>query len=578
MWCKWLWASVIVMLIFSCVDPALAKDEDKKDSSTSILYIYTDNAREDDPFVRQIELLLYHFSAQVMMKRDNEVTDKDVKQASTIIYYGGTEKELQTNITSWLDDFHDSVFIIGENVEQFDSYRHFQIEGEVPIQQLQFENDKEVVSLDRGTDIYRVQPSESIRALVTGLLGDEAYPLLVSDENHRYYFAAKNLNNVFIWYIAEFLHEIIPNNHEEMHEAYLQLEGIHPKSDPEKIRNIGQTLNEKDIPYQLVVTPVYSDPETGSQTRLSDVPVLVEVLQDLQSENGVIVAHGYTNGSYSNETYRGAEFWDLEKNQFVFEEVTEQNDNIRKEDEFASEQAYEEYLAPLKEYEASFIGNRLNSALIEFVDNDLYPLAFQVPNDAVSDQGYDIISQYFSSMFGAIQFSDVDWQKSGTAPFITTASYLHGIQLYPDTIGAIDTTASDPLRRMKEKMKYASIVRDSSIGGSYHVYLDDQYLDEVLELYDRIPEKEWLDVKKTEQNVTTEDIEIMSQTDGSLTVEDETTWWGKWFSSNQSSMFEKVLWIVTILVGVFVVLFFSFVIRLRLQLKKRLFEERKHHG
>lgn len=577
------WAFIMVLLlswsiVSTNVQAAQWNLEDYQADDVHILYIYTENDQNKEIFTEKIELLLYHFTDNINMKEDDAVTEEDFNLATEVVYYGGSEKDVDPQIVKEIDQFKGNVIVMGHNMEQFDAYSNFNNQGMVTVHAFQVAGEKAQTALNKPTKFYHIEMDPSADVLLYGRKHEEKYPIMMRDGD-RYYLATERMEEDLKFYLADMLHDIIPNDHEERHLAYFRLEDIHPQSDPEKLLAVGEKLNERDIPYLLVVIPVYINPDTGHRQYLEDAPELVKVLQYLQSTNGTIIAHGYTHQYRTSETGEGFEFWDVENNQFIIEEdPTEEIEEIQERDDFANEQAYKEYITPLLKKEEAYIRDRVESAINELVDNDLYPLGFEPPHYTMSEQGYDIVGQYYSSIFGQIQFSTNDWEQMGNSPYVSTTSHMNGMTFYPETIGFFDELEPNSMQNMRSELEQVIQVRDSVIGGFFHPYLDASYIDEMIDVYETVPNIEWLDLKATNQYVATENIQIMSNEQGEISIEDNRTWWNKWVDSRHESFLEKALWVVTFIVGLFVLMFLLFTIRLRLQLKKRLFEERKHHG
>src|SRR5690625_7790604 len=88
-------------------------------------------------------------------------------------------------------------------------------------------------------------------------------------------------------------------------------------SDANKLLEVGDYLNERNIPYILVVIPVYVTPETGERIYFSESNEVLKVLRYLQSSGGTVISHGYTHQYRLSETGEGFEFWDVNNNQFI---------------------------------------------------------------------------------------------------------------------------------------------------------------------------------------------------------------------------------------------------------------------
>lgn len=543
-----------------------------------ILLIYSTNGNTYSPHVKMLDLLLHHFSQHVTIVADDEVTHEDFQTVTHLFYYGEHEKNLPDLVTNGINQFSGTVVVIGKNNEQFTEYKELTTEEIVQIEKLGKNVEKEKTSLPYLYPIPNITVAEDWSVLLHGYKGEEKHPLLMK-KGKNYYFASADLNEIVAYYFADVLHDILPNTHASEHVAYLRLEDIHPMTDPKKLLEVGEYLNERNIPYILVVIPVYITPETGERVYYSDSPEIVQVLQYLQSTSGTIIAHGYTHQYRDSETGEGFEFWDVENGQFI----TEMTPNVaieqnKQREDFANEAAYAAYIDALKENERKYIEQRMEQSIHELVSHQLYPLAFEAPHYTMSQQGYGITSNYFSSILGQIQLSDEFWEVMGTPPYISSAQFLNGMTLYPETIGYVDLSLEQPFRNTEKQLKKALIVRDSIVSGFYHPYLGVEYLPEFLAFFEQVPNVRWINLKETKQSVATDKVKISTDPLGDIQVKSDLTWLDNLKGQTHLTFVEKVLWGITVVVFLFVVLFLLLTLQLRIRMKKRLFEERKKVG
>lgn len=99
-----------------------------------------------------------------------------------------------------------------------------------------------------------------------------------------------------------------------------------------------------------------------------------------------------------------------------------------------------------------------------------------------------------------------------------------------------------------------------------------------LAVFQQFPEFTWLDPGKIPTSVTTDNIEINQYTNGKTTMDLQNKYIYRMKTKLANEPFEFALWILFGIVLAFVTVFFTNVIRLRVTLKKRLFEERKPNG
>ncbi|MEC0829348.1 DUF2334 domain-containing protein, partial [Bacillus atrophaeus] len=160
----------------------------------------------------------------------------------------------------------------------------------------------------------------------------------------------------------------------------------------------------------------------------------------------------------------------------------------------------------------------------------------------------------------------------------TTPSMLHGMTLYPETIGFVDTSDQNPLGDIEDHISRMINFEGGVAGGFYHPYLGMKYLPELVDQMERIPNGEWLDLKKTKQTVKTDKVKITTNGDGTIHVENKLNFFTEFVKHHQQSPLEKALWILSAVVLLFVVMFVMYTFYLRATLKKRIFKERRNLG
>jgi uncharacterized protein YdaL len=273
---------------------------------------------------------------------------------------------------------------------------------------------------------------------------------------------------------------------------------------------IARILEQRKVNYMVSVIPVYVNPETEEEYHFSDNPELVDALKYMQDHGGSILLHGYTDQFGIAETGEGFEFWNKEKNRPVYQPYNDQTD-IKTRRDFNSQLEYETYLTAKKAFETAYIKKKLEKGIEELVQYGLYPLAFEAPHYAMSQNGYAVLSQYFSTYVGQVQLTDVDWRKMAESPYISAPTFLHGMTLLPETIRYVRYHDPQSIQEMKARVSDFTTVRDGVIGGFYHPFLGGKELIEVLDQMGDIPNLEWLDLKKRTNTVQTGTVKIKTE-------------------------------------------------------------------
>src|SRR5690606_30358976 len=132
---------------------------------------------------------------------------------------------------------------------------------------------------------------------------------------------------------------------------------------------------------------------------------------------------------------------------------------LKREQDFSLKNKYEEYIKELQLYEKEYTVTKINKGIDELAKYGLYPLAFEAPHYTMSQYGYQLLSEYFSTYVGQIQLSDKNWEIMDTVPYITSPSFLNGMQLLPETMGYVQPDDSKSIEKMIDNTKRIGLVR-----------------------------------------------------------------------------------------------------------------------
>ncbi|WP_312018695.1 polysaccharide deacetylase family protein [Streptomyces sp. I05A-00742] len=174
----------------------------------------------------------------------------------------------------------------------------------------------------------------------------------------------------------------------ERHRAFVRLEDISPKSDPNDLRKAADYLFSQKIPYGINVIPVYTDPKgTYNSGRpetvtLAQSPGVVSALKYMLARGAVLMDHGYTH-QYSNvnNPYSGVTGDDFE----FFRAHVDASDNVV-------------YDGPTAQDSTAWAQTRVTSALAAFAAAGLpRPALWTTPHYAASATDYRVLGQNFSA-------------------------------------------------------------------------------------------------------------------------------------------------------------------------------------
>ncbi|MCP3774181.1 polysaccharide deacetylase family protein [Paenibacillus sp. MZ04-78.2] len=564
------WLGALLLLLLS--HGTWASSAKEADEARKILVVYTTEDGTLSESVRNLDLLLGHFTRNVVFKSDEAVESDDLRDISHLVYYGAVPKSLPQQAVQLMGAYRGPVLAVGDNVGQLgERFSFVSAEQKVEIHKVSKQDSSSYDLLEQTYPIAQIALRQG-EAILRGWKGDQAFPLLAVDRN-SFYFSAVNLDVPFLYYLGEGLYPFFREQPAAGRPAYIRLEDIHPQSDPELLKAAGEVLEEKGIPYMIALIPVYTNPVTHKQQRLKDMPKLVEVLRELQKRGASIVLHGYTHQYRQSETGEGFEFWDVENNAPIMDEP-DREVTVRHRHDFPSKEAYESYVEKNRQFNESYTRHRLESGIKELTELGLYPLGFEAPHYTMSQEGYRVAAEYFQYVLGQVQLGDRDWQRMNTAPYVTAPAFLHGMTLLPETIGYYDAVSSSTAADTARKVRQMQFVSGGVIGMFYHPYLGADRLKEFLAAVESVPGLEWIDLKRLEHKPS-ERFQAVDRTNTPLVL---TTATRQLPELGDMGVSQKILWGIAAVVALAVIAFLIYTLRIRMSLRKQLFEERSTHG
>lgn len=507
---RYIYSFLIVLLL----TPLTVYADADADTSTKpkVLVLYNTKDGNITSNIRILDNELGHFTNDITIM--NEEILKDVttlSQYTHVVYIGIKKTTLSQTTKSFLEHFSGPVLFLGNNLEQLPNRFHFiqSNQEEVTVDTLSYPSIKLQKKLDKKKLILQVETTGE--TLAYGTKSDTSYPFIMQHEN-SYYVATDNLFGETSHYIGEMLFSYFkqqPKTKETL--AYLRLEDVHPAVDVDLLAEIANYLEDEEIPYMVTLIPVYKDPKTGETIHLKDKPKLVHLLRDMQDNGASIVLHGYTHQFYESETGEGFEFWDVKTDNPIRQPNDEEP---KKREDFPSNEAYEAYIEKGKKFEESYTREHIEKGIEEAVAARLYPLAFEAPHYTMSQKGYEILSDYFTTYVGQLQLSDETWKGMHAPAFTSEPSFLHGMKLLPETIGFVEVEKPNHINHMKELAIDTTKLSDGMIGAFYHPYLGLEKLEELVTELQGIPNIKWIDLQKEQNAVKMGDIHITSDQNG----------------------------------------------------------------
>ena len=475
-------------------------------SSHRVLVVFSSQTGEMTDQQRVLDLLIGHFTDDITFKNTKVVQPEDLTNVTHLFYHGQVKETLPDNFKNALTNFNGTLVAIGYNSEQLaDRFSFMKVEGDVSVSKITNETDSINIFPQTISQVTAEGATTIVRA--SHGAGNE-YPLFLR-RNESYYYAAPIIEYTKAIFLGDALHTVFEDEHARIRPGYIRLEDIHPMADPKKVMEIAEILKEKQIPYMVAVIPVYTNPDTEKEYHFSDSPNLLKALKYMQNNGGSIVLHGYTHQFNAKETGEGFEFWDVNNNMPIYHRANE--DAVKKtRRDFATDAEYEAFRKRQLEFERDYIEEKIQRGIDELVNYGLFPLAFEAPHYTMSQNGYNVLSDYFSTYVGQVQLSDENWEVMGTAPAETTPSIFNGMSLLPETIGFVDPKDPNAIETMIKEAQRYSVMRDGFVAGFYHPYLGVEGFEMLLAELEKIPNVEWIDLKERVNTVRSENVTIES--------------------------------------------------------------------
>ncbi|NGP45304.1 DUF2334 domain-containing protein [Bacillaceae bacterium SIJ1] len=529
---KWL---VSLMITISVIINIPTIGNASSDEANTLL-LYSVNTEKEMKEVRILDTLIGQFSTDMTVRAAEDFQTDEWNEYTHVIYYGVSEKKLPENVVRAAENYQGAFFALGHNYEQLnESFSFFAVSGETLVSGFQLPQTDHVFTMQEDRIIFQLDVQSQATVFIQGIHDEEKdIPMLVGSGKH-YYFAGQTLFDPFGKGVGEFLNTFY-NDTEGKKVRYLRLEDIHPRVDPHQLRAVADYLKDKDIPYMVAVIPVYVDGE--NTFHFSDATRLVDTLQYMQRNGASIVLHGYRHQYRTSETGEGFEFWDVENDRPIYQG---QEDPILLKEDFTSEKEYQAFIEEGRAFERTYTIDAITNGVKELVAHDLYPLAFEAPHYTMSQQGYEVLADHFSTYVGRLQLTDVTWKGAYAPSSKSKPSFLHGMTLYPETIGHIEESNKEASQeQMVQNIIDQQKLTKSYIAGFYHPYLGLDSLKEVVTHLESIENAEWLDLKAEENSVHVEGVAIESKA-GEIDIEKE------WITGD----YEQAIFVQISLNGVF---------------------------
>ena len=283
-----------------------------------------------------------------------------------------------------------------------------------------------------------LDPSK-VQVLATAVRGDaSSMPYMVRSGSFWYCanepFSHAGEGNCYLVF-CDLLHDFFGIDKPEERKALLRIEDVSVDSDPVDLRAIADYLYGKRIPFQVALIPIFKDPKVKAEIHLSDRPQFVRAIHYMVSRGAIIVMHGVTH-QYHGISGDDYELWDAQVGKPAFGDAQ------------------------------AVVEQKLRTGLEACFFNGIYPVTWETPHYAASENAYRTIAKYFSSSYESY------------FPYTTVDRF--GRFIIPENIGFIQADKPSPEELIKNAERLL-VVRDGMASFFFHPFMNIKYLKQTVD-------------------------------------------------------------------------------------------------
>jgi len=406
----------------------------------------------------QVEGLLRHFNAEVRVQPMGEYSSGMMSPYDTVFYVGVLSgAEIPQSFLADLRQVPKTLCWLGFNIEipLGDESISTALGMEfVTVEEDRFKTVRYEGSLlskkDPWTTVVKPFDPQRCRVLATACNGETDVPYVIRSGRNFWYFADVPTSHAVegdrLLVFADLLHEILNEPHVSRQLALIRIEDVHPLSDPKSLTKIADFLHKEGVPFQVSVVPFYVSPEQNIHVGLHGKPELVEAVKHMIKKGGCVLMHGTTHQRFG-ETTADYEFWDPV------------NDR------------------PPEGENPAAIKDKIETGLREFWSVGIYPLLWETPHYAGSQQLYKVVGEFFSAAMERRQTMD----KLGTDqyfPYLVSGD-RHGQVILPENLGYVPMDRQDP-EVILAPARNMKAVRDGVASFFFHPFVNFHVLREII--------------------------------------------------------------------------------------------------
>ncbi|EJO5347866.1 DUF2334 domain-containing protein [Clostridium botulinum] len=527
---------IMLFLVITTTNLQVKAVDNTKKQKVLIVYDSLKFFSHDDNVVYSIKELLGAFNTEV---KTVEITDYKKNEINSYDYVFVIGIEGKLNRKTFINDlksYNEKICWIGKGIDDLvENNKKYSMKGidyNLDITEIYYSN-KENTTISNmkkfhldSKESFTILKSYSKKSKIYGYLsnGKDYFPYIIN-ENNLWHVSRVDNNAVLFYIFSDVLNNIFEVKKFQEGKVFIKIEEVHPLTDINKLKATADYLGNEGIPFAISLTPTFVDSKTGYINTISDKKEFISAIKYIQKKGGAVILNGYINQNGKEQALgKGYEFWNGEKDE------------------------------PLNLDMREYVYKKVKKALIECVENGIYPLAFEAPNYAMDSRGYREIKKYFSTYVGRYQSSDKRFTTTAY-PYILKDTEAFNIFI-PENLSYVEKENPLWFHKIQENFRKISMVRGHVGGVSFHSYVDINYLKKIVSYLEE-QNVNFLDLKQEENWVELDDIKISSK-NGNVNVQyrkSETDSKTNKENLKGGKFIEKVNSIITVIVAIFVTIF-----------------------
>ncbi len=394
--------------------------------------------------------LLRHFNTEVILQPMNTYTPGLIHEYDNVFYVGTEEgSPIPSSLMDDLMHLRTTLCWLGFNIEALLRYdplsNHLGIEC-VSTEKNQYHSVSYKKMVLRKEDPWMnvVKVINKNRCLIYARASDGTNESPYAIRSGRYFWLFADVPSSYaieggrFLVFADLLHDILNEDHAEQHSAMVRIEDIHPLSNTRTLKKIADYLHSQNVPFQVAFVPYYVYPDMNLYVSMREKPGFISALKYMVKKGGTLVMHGVTHQRFM-ETTTDYEFWDPVSD------------------------------SPIEGQTETEIRQRVEKGIRECWSNGIYPLLWETPHYAGSQNFYSVISKIFSIAMERRQAIDA----TDTDQYLPYAicSDRYGQTILPENLGYVplDNPKAEVITKPAKNMK---VVRDGVASFFFHPFVD----------------------------------------------------------------------------------------------------------